>query len=285
MKVKSGVDKDAHGREHGTLNSSVKPSSSSSQQYTSTSAKSSSKRIPEAPTKERGKRTILAVSEEPEAEDKRKKLLKRKASNEDDYPVSKRKLIAEQAEIKKIERKEKKRVSEWKPSSQEKSQGQHLSKASQNVTPKTKQKSESINPPTSRENPPSSAPSGRISFKIPKKSNVVKTHVSTADWENVKKSPPVTCKMIDSVAKVSPEQSRTKPTKVSSPVPSGYPPVLQAQLERKKETCVLSRTNALVEHVSHAVYFNIHEIRFLSVGSVIKQSGGPSSLISYHHNL
>ncbi|MCJ8749981.1 hypothetical protein PDJAM_G00193770 [Pangasius djambal] len=280
MKAKSEVNRDSHGREHRASHSSVKRSSS--RHSTSTSTKSSSSQIPEATTKEQheweknlGKRR--SSSEEPgkraaEAEEKRKKLMKRRASKEDDHPVTKRRSNKEQADVGRRERKElvereyrrsnEERISEWKHSSREKSQSQHSSKESkhrasavtQNVRPKTqgKGRSESIYPPTSREEPSSSAPSLPITFKIPKKSSVVKAQTNTACWENVKKSPVTSkCspKTIDSPSmKVTPEQTRPRPTEVPSPVPSCSPPVQLVQSSRTNETSTSSSSNALVEH-------------------------------------
>ncbi|XP_053087665.1 transcriptional protein SWT1 isoform X1 [Pangasianodon hypophthalmus] len=282
LKAKSEVNKDSHGREHRALHSSVKHSSS--RHTTSTSTKSSSSQIPEAATKEQhewgknlGKRR--SSSEEPgkraaEAEEKRKKLMKRRTSKEDDYPVPKRRSNKEQADVDRRERKElvereyrksnEERISEWKHSRHEKSQSQHSSKESkhrapavtQNVRLKVQGKghSESIYPPTSREEPSSSAPSLPITFKIPKKSSVVKAQTNTACWETVKKSPITSkCspKTTDSPSmKVIPEQTRPRTTEVPSPVPSCSPPVQLVQSSRTNETSTSSSSNALVEHAS-----------------------------------
>ncbi|XP_060769973.1 transcriptional protein SWT1 isoform X1 [Neoarius graeffei] len=281
MKVKLEVNKDSHGHEHRALRSSLKHSSS--RHYTSTSTRSSNSKISEVPTKEwdecsktRGK--LRSSSEEPEkraaeAEEKRKKLMKRRASKEDDYPVTKRSANKEQADVRR-ERKElvergyrksnEEHISEWKCSSHEKCQSKHSSKESkhpastftQNVRPKTQGKGHSVscNPPTSREEPSSCVPSLPISFKISKKSSVVKARASTASWENVKKSPVTsTCspKTTDSQSmKVTLEHTKPRPTELPSPVPSCSPPVQLLQLSGTKETSAPSSSNALMEHVS-----------------------------------
>ncbi|KAK3506809.1 hypothetical protein QTP70_028374 [Hemibagrus guttatus] len=115
--------------------------------------------------------------------------------------------------------------------------------------------SESIYPTVSRESttssPSSSSSSLNISFKIPKKTNVIKSQTSTACWENVKKFPISTksspkTKESPSV-KVSSEQTRPKPTAVPSPDPSHSPPVQRVQSSRTEETIAPCSSNALVE--------------------------------------
>lgn len=287
MKMKSEVNKDSCGHEHRALHSSLKHSSS--RHYTSTSTKSSSSQIAEVPTKERhecrknlGK--LRSSSEEPEkrvaeAEEKRKKLMKRRASKEDDYPATKRRSNKEQADVGRRERKElvergyrksnEEHISEWKHSNHEKRQSKHSSKESkhpastftQTVRPKTQGKghSESCSPPTSREEPSSSAPSLPITFKISKKPSVVKAHASTASWENIKRSPSTSkCspKTIDSRSmKVTPENTRPRPTEGPSSVPSCSPPVQLVQLSGTKETSAPSSSNALAGHVSHTIFY------------------------------
>ncbi|KAF4092140.1 hypothetical protein AMELA_G00017480 [Ameiurus melas] len=144
---------------------------------------------------------------------------------------------------------------------------QHSSKESkspasavtQNFKPKTQGQghSESICPPTSptsREDPPSSSPSLKVTFKIPKKSSVVKAQTSTSIWEHVKKSPvtkKTSPKMIDSPSvKVTPEHTRPIPAEVPCPVPTRSPPVQRAQSCRTKETSTPSSSNALLEVAS-----------------------------------
>ncbi|XP_053542956.1 transcriptional protein SWT1 isoform X3 [Ictalurus punctatus] len=280
MKEKSEVNKDSRGHEYRALHSSVKHSSSS--RYTSTSTKSSSNQVPEAPTKERpewrkSQSKRRSSSEEPgKREEKRKKLMKRRASKEDDYSKTKRRSSKEQADVGRRERKElvetgysesnEARISEWKPSSQEKIH-QNSSKESKspasvlthNISQKTQGKghSESICPPTSLtsptsgEDPPLSSPSLKVTFKIPKKSNVVKAQTSTSIWEHVKKSPATkksSPKMIDSPSvKVTPEHTQPIPAEVPSPVPSRSPPVQRAQSCRTKETSTPSSSNGLLE--------------------------------------
>lgn len=277
MKEKSEVNKHSRGREYRALHSSVKHSSSPC--YTSTSTTSSSNQIPEAPTKER-----------PEWRKSQSKESKRPASCYChaailDYSVTTRRF--EQADVGSRERKEllktghrksnEARISEWKPSSQEKIH-QNSSKESKspasvlthNISQKTQGKghSESICPPTSLtsptsgEDPPLSSPSLKVTFKIPKKSNVVKAQTSTSIWEHVKKSPATkksSPKMIDSPSvKVTPEHTQPIPAEVPSPVPSRSPPVQRAQSCRTKETSTPSSSNGLLERVSHVIFF-VHE--------------------------
>ncbi|XP_053501064.1 transcriptional protein SWT1-like isoform X3 [Ictalurus furcatus] len=277
MKEKSEVNKDSRGHEYRALHSSVKHSSSS--RYTSTSTKSSSNQVPEAPTKEqpewrKSQSKRRSSSEEPgKREEKRKKLMKRRTSKEDDYSMTKRRSSKEQAYVGRRERKElvetgysksnEARISEWKPSSQEKIH-QNSSKESKspasvlthNISQKTQGKghSESICPPTSPtsgEDLPLSSPSLKVTFKIPKKSNVVKAQTSTSIWEHVKKSPATkksSPKMIDSPSvKVTPEHTQPIPAEVPSPVPSRSPPVQRAQSCRTKETSTPSSSNGLLE--------------------------------------
>ncbi|XP_053366925.1 transcriptional protein SWT1 [Clarias gariepinus] len=263
VKVKSEAEKDPHGRKH----CSVKHSSSRLDASTSTESSSSS--IPKAPAKEQhewsknlGKRK--SSSEEPgkratEGEEKMKKLIKRKASTEDDYPVTKQRSGKEQTEADKTVRKElaekeyrkwkEERVSEWKRSSHEKGPSQSLFKELKHVA------SDSISPHTSRDKPSSSSSSFKISFKIPKKSSVVKTQkIVAANWQNEKKSPITSkclLKAIDApTVKVTPEQTTPSPTEVPPPVPASSPHVQGLQSGAPEKTGVTSSSNALLQHVS-----------------------------------
>ncbi|TSL47576.1 Transcriptional protein SWT1 [Bagarius yarrelli] len=265
-KVKSEERIGSQGSKHITIYGSGKHSSSP--HYTATSAWRPGSHIPEALTNEcrksLGKRTS---SEEPERrvaeeEEKRKKLIKRKASKEEYYPVAKRRSDEEETRIKSREKKNleemgyrksnEKCISEWKHRGEEKHLGQRSSKESKrpacavkpNVQPKFQGTghAESVYPPVSTEKPPSSSPSQKISFKIPKKSNA-KPQTSTACWEKIKKSPIInkrSPKIIDSPSvKVSSEHTRPKPTEVPSLLSSCSPSVQLVQS---------SSTDALVEH-------------------------------------
>ncbi|XP_058248534.1 transcriptional protein SWT1 [Hemibagrus wyckioides] len=277
MKDKTEGNKESHDSKHRALHTFGKHSSS--QHYTSTSTKSSSSQIPEALTGERHE-WRKSLGKEPgkrpdEEEEKRKKVMKRKASQEDDYPATKRRSCNEETDAGSRDRKElveigcrkstEERISGWKHSSPEKSQSQHLSKKSknqssavtQNVRMKLQSKGhpESVYPTVSKESssssPSSSSTSLKISFKIPKKTSIIKSQTSTACWENVKKSPissKCSPKTIDSPSvKVSSELTRPKPTEVPSPVPSRSPPVQRVQSSRTEETSVACSSNALVE--------------------------------------
>ncbi|KAF5892598.1 transcriptional protein SWT1-like isoform X1, partial [Clarias magur] len=257
-KVKSEAEKDSRGRKHSSVNRT------SSQLVASTSAKSSSSQIPKAPAKEQHERSKnlgkrKSSSEEAgkratEGEEKMKKLMKRKATKEDDYSVTKQRSGKEQTDADKSVRKELEekeyRKSKEERVSHEKSQSQNLFKELKHVA------SDSISPHTSRDKPSSSSSSSfKISFKIPKKSSVVKTQkIVTASWQNDKKSPITSkCppKVIDSpTVKVTPEQTAARHKEVPSPVPSSSPPVQRLQSSATEETRVTSSSNALVQHVS-----------------------------------
>lgn len=285
---KSEGNKESYDSKHRAFHTSGKHSSS--QHYTSTTKKTSSNQIPEAPSRER-RDWRKSLSKEPgkradKEEEQRKDLMKRKASQEDDYPVTKRRSASasckEDADVRSRDRKKlveaeyrkpnEDRISGWKRSSLEKSPSRRSSKESkapasavtQNVRLKilTKGHSVSVCPTVSKESssslPSSSSPSPKISFKIPRKTSIVKA-MNKVCWENVKKSP-VSSKSsqrtIDSSSVK--EQTRPKPTEVPSPVPSLSPPVQRLQSSRTEETSDPCSNNALVESVSLAFFFYVH---------------------------
>lgn len=279
MKEKSEGNKESHDNKHRALHTLGKHSSS---HYTSTSTKSSSSRIPEALMGERHE-WRKSLGKEPgkrpdNEEGKRKKVMKRKVSQEDHHPATKRRACNEETDAGSQERKElvelgcrkstEERISGWKHSSLEKSQSQHLSKNSknkssavtQNVAMKLQSKGhpKSVYPTVSKE---SSSTSLKISFKIPKKTSVIKSQTSTTCWENVKKSlisSKSSPKTKDSPSvKVSSELTRPKPPDVPSPVPSRPPSVQRVQLSRTEQTSVACSSNALGERVSHAFFLHL----------------------------
>ncbi|XP_060738807.1 transcriptional protein SWT1 isoform X1 [Tachysurus vachellii] len=275
---KSEGNKESHDSKHRAFHTSGKHSAS--QHYTSSTKKSSSNQIPEAPTRER-REWRKSLGKEPgkradKEEEKRKDLMKRKASQEDDYPVTKRRSASasckEETDVRSRDRKKlveaecrksnEDRISGWKRSSLEKSPSRRSSKESkppasavtQNVRLKilTKGHSVSVCPTVSKESssslPSSSSPSPKISFKIPRKTSIVKAQTSKVCWENVKKSPvssKSSPKTIDSSSVR--EQTRPKPTEVPSPVPSCSPPVQILQSSRTEETSEPCSNNALAE--------------------------------------
>lgn len=284
MTSKAKGNKESHSREHKALPGSARHSSS--RHYTSTSAKSSSSRIPEVPTKARHERRKSLASEEPdkraaEAEGKRRNVMKRKLSDEDGPPAAKRRPGKEHAGAGSRDRTEvaekgdrksnKECISESKHRCQETSQSQRSPKESkhptsvvlQNVGLETQDRgrSEPVRPAASGEKPSSSTPSSlKISFKIPHRSSVLKALGSTAFPEKLKKpsvSSKSTPKTVDpSSLKGSSTQTRPRPTEVpsSSVLPSGSSPVQQVRSGRAEETSAPGGSDALVDHVSRAFF-------------------------------
>lgn len=262
---------DSRSREH-------RASAKHSKHYTSTSTKSSSSQIPDAPAKEQGPRRY--PSDEPgkkEAEAKVKMKRKRRGLKEDDYSVTKRRAIKEQADVagqesrELVERRHRKpneeRVTEHKQSHHEKGPSQKLSKESKHPA-----SVKFIDPQSSRKES-SSAPLLPISFKIPKKSKVVKVQTSTS-WEDVSKSLITTRKSspktIDSPSlKLTPDHTKPMPIKVPSPVPSCSPSIHLAHSSRMKETSAPSSSKALAQHVSHDI-FCIHQTKLILIQHSVK---------------
>ncbi|XP_047674070.1 transcriptional protein SWT1 isoform X2 [Tachysurus fulvidraco] len=276
---KSEGNKESHDSKHRAFSTSGKHSSS--QHYTSTMKKSSSNKIPEAPTRER-REWRKSLSKEPgksadKEEEKRKDLMKRKASEEDDYPVTKRRSASasckEEADVRSRDRKKlveaeyrksnEDRISGWKRSSLEKSPSRPSSKESkppasavtQNVRLKILTKGQSVSVCSIEESssslPSSFSPSPKISFKIPRKTSIVKAQTSRVCWQNVKKSPvssKSSPKTIDSSSVR--QQTRSKPTEAPSPVPSHSPPVQRLQSSRTEETSDPCSSNAVVERAA-----------------------------------
>lgn len=240
---------------------------SSSKPYTSTSTKSSSSQIPEAPAKEQGPRRY--PSDEPgkkkaEAEVKMKR--KRRGLKEEDYSVTKRRAIKEQADVGGQERRELAERRHGKPNEERVTEHKqsHYEKGLSQKSPKESKHPASVKfiDHSSSRKASSSAPLLPISFKIPKKSKVVQVQTSTS-WEDVSKSLITTRKSspktIDSPSlKVTPDHTRPMPIKVPSPVPSGSPSVQLAHSSRTKETSAPNSSKALAQLVSHDI-FCVHQ--------------------------